>query len=457
MGTVISLDVGTSKLCALAYDSGADRILALRGAPNATELPERAAGRHEQDPYRIRDLCWDLIRDLLADPAVRRSEVTAIALTGQMHGLLLADPALEPLTGLITWQDRRTEAWDQPGNILQAQQAAGDAARARTGCGLHEGYGGATLFWLAANRRLPASAAALSVCDFLAASLCGVFATDHTHAASWGLLDIARREWDAETVRALRIPEAALPAVRPAARPLGEILSAKAHALGLPPRVVVCSPLGDNQASVIGAAGMGSDAIVVNVGTGGQVSVPSDSPEVITALETRPMPFEGYIRVGATLCGGAAYAHLHALYAGLLDSLGQAAVDSDEVYGRMNALAAQAPPGCEGLRVDTRFDGARDAPEIRGSIQGVSTRNLTPSNLTRAVLEGVVRELAEMANAADQNGFDHVVASGNAVRRVPVLREIIARQFGAECTVPPEREEAALGAARAVSHGMAIG
>jgi sugar (pentulose or hexulose) kinase len=275
-------------------------------------------------------------------------------------------------------------------------------------------------------------------------------------------------------VERLGIPESVLPEVRPSAEPLGGLSAERAAALGLPESVRVCSPVSDNQASVVGAAGFGEGSCVVNLGTGGQVSIPSREFTFVPGLETRPMPFGGYILVGASLCGGWSYAYLRRFCQDMAREMTGRDVTDAEAYERLNALAASAPPGAGGLTADTRFDGTRGEPDVRGAFTGIDASNLTPANLARAVVEGMAQELANMADvparAAVRQAHDgtvlslpkgrariaRVVASGNAARNNPLVRQAIEQAFGAPCSVGPAREEAALGAAYCAAVGLGL-
>lgn len=460
MPIVLGLDLGTSKLCALALSTDARRVLAVRSAPNDADVPDLPPDRHEQDPAKILDRSLGLVRELLAGEAVAAGEVAGLCVAGQMHGVLLVDRGLQPVTPLITWRDRRALKPTGPGNIEQALADVDESGQSRTGCRLHPGYGGLTLHRLAKNGRLPGGALALSLADFVTAALTGVVATEPTHAASWGILDVERGRWDSELVGRLGIPEAVLPEIRPSAMPLGELLAEQAEALGLARTVRVLSPVGDNQASVIGAVGFGAGTCVVNLGTGGQVSLPSSEFRSAPPLETRPMPFGGYILVGASLCGGWSYEYLRRFYQDVAREMtGRELADADAdacAYERLNALARKAPPGAGGLRADTRFGGSRSEPGVSGAVAGIDTENLTPGNLARAVLEGMVRELADMARLADGLRVERVVASGGAVRKNPLVKEVTGEMFGAPCEVGPAREEAALGAAYCAAVGLGL-
>jgi len=483
---IVSLDIGTSKLCALALSCESLQPVAICSEINDTEIRNLPAGYHEQDPLRIRDLCLGLIQKLLNEKKVCDNEVVGIGITGQMHGVLLSNCDLEPQSNLITWRDQRTlfemikdkglfplgdASWrisekagpnnhssiinnHCSGYINEAVDALGTGIHQRTGCRLHSGYGGATLRWLAKNGRLSEGAVALTIADYVAGCLTGVCATEGTQAASWGIFNLQEGVWDAEALNRLGITKDVLPPVFSTARPLGNIRPALAQQLGLGSSVQVCSPLGDNQASIIGAAGFADDVAVLNLGTGGQISIPQKDYKFVETFETRPMPFGGFILVGASLCGGWVYTCLQKFIQTTVKEFAGTELSDEEIYSRMNSIAAETPEGASGISVDTRFSGTRHDPNRRGSISGIGVENFTPANLIRGFVEGMVRELADMASAAGIKDFIRIIASGNAVRKNPVVSEAIESIFGLPCYISSHREEAALGAAYAAAIGL---
>jgi sugar (pentulose or hexulose) kinase len=373
-----------------------------------------------------------------------------------MHGVLLVNSDLQPQSNLITWRDQRTLASDKPGPINKTVETLGADVHQRTGCRLHAGYGGATLHCLSKNNKLPEGAVALTISDYVAGYLTGVAATEATHAASWGIFNLQKGQWDSEAIDKLGIPKKVLPTVNSTAKPSGTIQPAIAQQLGLGSGVQVCSPLGDNQASIIGAAGFADDVVVLNLGTGGQISIPQNEYKFVETFETRPMPFGGFILVGASLCGGWSYACLHKFIQATVREFAAAELSDEEVYKRMNTIAAETPKGASGISVNTRFSGTRHDPNLRGSISGIGMENFTVANLARGFVEGMVAELADMASAASIKDFTRIIASGNAVRNNPVVSEVIESIFGLPCHISTNREEAALGAAYTAAIGLGL-
>jgi sugar (pentulose or hexulose) kinase len=457
MAIVLGLDLGTSKLCAAALETDCGELVEARSCPSPDAGASAVGGRDEQSPQAIRDAAWQLVFTLLTSPRVDRSRVAAIGVTGQMHGVLLVDATLEPRTGLITWRDRRTEEGAGEGSLTWARDRLPADLPERAGCGLHAGYGGATLSWLAAHGEPLQDRVALSLADYIVADLTGVVATEPTHAASWGIYDVRAGAWADDAALALGVPARVLPTVRACASPLAEVLPGTARALGVPRGTVVCSPLGDNQAAVFAATEGRAHVAVANLGTGGQICVPIAGFETVAPFETRPMPSAGHILVGASLCGGWAYSLIREFLESVVRDVGSGSLGTDEVYARLGRLVEAAQPGSGGLRVDPRFAGERGNPDVRGALTGVGPDNLTVANLARATLEGTARELGDLWRSAGSHVAPEVVATGNAVRRNPVLLEMLREEFGVPVHLGRWEEEAAVGAALAAARSLGLG
>ena len=267
MAVILSLDIGTSKVCSLALSLKTLKPMAVHSMANAADVADLAEGRYEQNPRRIREGCLELLARVCRDPAVNSDEVVGIGVTGQMHGVLLVDGTLEPLTNLITWRDQRALETD----LSLIRPDADDLSRC--GCGLHAGYGGATLHWLGKGELIPAGARALTIADFVVSSLTGEIATEPTHAASWGLYNLGTNDWDDIMVERLGLSRDVLAPVIATATRQGGLTQRCANALGLAADTPVCASMGDNQASVIGAAGFAERTAVLNLGTGTRTTV----------------------------------------------------------------------------------------------------------------------------------------------------------------------------------------
>ncbi len=457
---VLGLDIGTSTLCVVALD-GRGRPVASASLPNDSAAPDLPAGHQEQSPHRILDLCLEVLRRLTDRLAGEARSVRALGLTGQMHGVLLADEALDPLTNLITWQDGRAEEGLPTADrtfLEDLTERVPAGAFADTGSRPAAGYMVATLYWFGRGPGLPEGARwALLVHDWVAAALAGAQpCTDPTDAASTGLYNVKRGGWDERIADAIGIEPALLPSVREAGDLVGTLSPDMAQATGLPKGLTVHVPLGDNQASVLASLRRPDDELLVNVGTGGQVSAVTDRFFTAADLDARPFPGGRLLSVGASLCGGSAFTYLAEHYADLVRAVTGGDVRTADVLDALVQLAAATPPGADGLAVEPLFAGRRSAPASRGSMTGMSAENNTPGHWARAFIEGIAGELAgyyRQMLAAGLAPRAHLVGSGNGMRLNPVMRDAADRAFGMPVAIPKWREEAACGAALAAMVG----
>ncbi|HOV69778.1 MAG TPA: FGGY-family carbohydrate kinase, partial [Clostridia bacterium] len=151
--------------------------------------------------------------------------------------------------------------------------------------------------------------------------------------------------------------------------------------------------------------------------------------------------------VGAALCGGRAYAVLEKFFRAVADFV--TGEKNPELYERMNEWG-RSYAGNEKLKIRTTFSGTRANPELRGSIERISTTNLTPANMVIGVLEGIADELYEQYMQMEPYVFnkpEFLIGSGNGIRKNTLLQEIFSKKFGMPLRIPLYSEEAANGAA----------
>ncbi|HLN32823.1 MAG TPA: FGGY family carbohydrate kinase [Gemmataceae bacterium] len=456
MAVVLGVDLGTTTITALAMDTDTGAVRARCTIANDTQIidPERRArGFSEWNGRALAERGFSSLRAVADQLGDECRTLAGIGITGQQHGVLLVDKALTALTPFINWQDRRGEEVF-PGRkqtfVREAVQRLGEDGPRRAGCRLATGYMALTLFWLSEHKLLPNAGTACFLMDYFAALLTGEQpATDPTCAASSGVLHVALQQWDATALAALGLAPSLFPTVRRSGELLGNLTPQMADATGLPKGLPVFVGIGDNQASFLGSVASREDAVLVNVGTGGQVAGYAPNFIYDPLLETRPYPGQGYLLVSAGLCGGGSYALLERFYREVGDRLFHVEHEKT-LYDAMNQLAAGIPQGADGLHCEPFFAGTRLQPELRASFTGISAENFTPAHVTRALLEGMARSLRggyEKITHLIGTARTHLVGSGNGLRENPVFARILAEEFGLQVRFAAHREEAAYGAA----------
>lgn len=419
---VFGIDIGTTSICAAAIEPGSGRFLAALTHKNRAMLPSADPWRKEQDAAVLLTEVHALIDALLAEGYTP----TAFALTGQMHGIVYIDGAGKPLSSLYTWQDGRG------GLPLPGGSAC---MRLR----LPEGYGFATLLHMMETGTLPSGAVGFCTAADLAAmdltgSVCPLIHT--TNAAAFGLFDMAEGKFLPQAEEMILAAGLAVPRVTERVEPVGKFR-------GVP---VYCA-IGDNQAAFRAAAWEGD--VLLNFGTGSQVSLLSENHLPLPGMEVRPYLKGRFIQSGSALCGGRAYAALAACFAAFDRARGLEA----DIYDTLGRLAEAALCDTDVPQVDTAFAGTREEPGRRGSIYSISEKNLTPGHLALGTLQGMVEELYLMYEKSGAKA-DSVVLSGNAARKNPLLAALAEKRFGLPARLCPLGEEAAVGAALAAEEEM---
>ncbi|MCL2299986.1 MAG: FGGY family carbohydrate kinase [Firmicutes bacterium] len=423
--TVLGLDIGTTSICAAVTDGA--------GALFFCESAQNDSGNTVQDPERIWEICTGLLdRAFAACP-----DIAGIGLCGQMHGVLYLDARGRPVSPLYTWQDG---SGNGPYND---NETYAQALSARTGHAMASGFGCTTLFVHAQRGEIPPGAAQLcTIHDYTAMRLCGLARPlmHSSDAASFGLFDLRKLEFDREALRAAGLPEGLFPKV-----------TADFDVLGAYKGRPVTVAIGDNQASFLGAAEEPARTVLVNVGTGSQCSLATGyvpPARLAPGAELRPLCGEQYLYVGSALCGGRAFALAKDFFTQCARFLGMEDVTDDAVYAAMDKLLKENPPPSGArLRVDTRFAGTRRDPSVRGSVTGIGTDNFTPGHLLRGMVAGMAEELYDFyRESGETRGL--LVGAGNGLRKNAALRQALEGLFGMPLTVPPCGEEAARGAAK---------
>jgi len=451
----MGIDVGTSNIAILVLDVSSGKVEAVSVLPNSSEITnerDRLIGRSEWDAERVVDIVFQAVAQISAN--VDPQKIKGIGVTGQMHGTVLISNDDKPLTPFIGWQDKRCLE-NLPGTkksyIDRMIELAGEDGFRREGCRPATGYMASTLFWLKENDALPkVPATACFLADYVTMRLTGCKpVTDPTNAGSSGIFDVISKRWNYDLIRRLGLQKIRFPEVRRSGEVIGELTFEASRKTGLPQGIPVCVACGDNQASFLGSVADRRSSVLVNIGTGGQVSIWVPEYIEVKDTETRCYFFGGYLLVGADICGGGSYAVLHRFF---LD-VGRAFFGStgeENLYGKMTAYAAKVPAGSDGLRCEPFFGGTRLNSNRKAAWLGLDESNFTVGHFSRALLEGIARHFKDLYENMLQDGASRrrfLVGSGNCIRKNRLLAEILSDMFSMPIKIPLNPEEAAFGAA----------
>lgn len=429
----IGLDIGTTTICGILMDAASGELIKKITLPNDTAMEGKESYEKLQNPEKIEEKC----RRIVAELSEGAEDLVSLGVTGQMHGILYVSQDGCAVSPLMTWQDGRG---DQP---YRDGKSYAKVLSEITGYRLATGFGGVTHYHHTVTQTIPEKAAAFcTIPDYIAMKLAGqkAPALHSSMAASLGMYDMAENRFDTEKIEAAGMDPAYFPKVLTEEKSIG-LWNGK---------ILVSPAFGDNQASFLGSVGSGSN-VLVNVGTGSQVSVLGNSLKSFPSLECRPFMEGKYLYVGSSLCGGYSYSLLKGFFEEVFRMCGQNEIP--ELYSYMNAAGRKAKEaGNPELLVDTRFRGSRANPALRGKIEQISPDNLTPGALVFGILRGICQELLDFYKEyEDQDNqaqnYSCITGSGNGIRQNPLLQDIFQEDFQKELVIPACAEEASYGSA----------
>ena len=443
---VLGLDQGTSSTRCVALDH---ELRELGTATVAVGASFPAAGLVEQDPDELAASASSAIAQALAAAAAAVADVVAVGIANQTETFILAERASgRPVHPAIVWQDRRTA--QRCAELSAAGHA--DWVRARTGLELDATFPASKIDWVL-DRVDGARAAAAGgelvyhdVGGWLAARLCGTELCDAGNAGRTLLCPLGGRDWDDELLGLFGIPRALMPPIFDSDAVAGAAARTQPPAGALP----VTAILGDQQASLFGLGCRDPGTAKVTLGTGAFVFAqagavaPEPPPGVLASCAWRARGQTSYALEGFVPAAGAAldwFTQIGVLPASAgLDGLLR---DAGPETGSIACV-----PALQGLGTPS-WD-----PATHGALLGL-TRATTRAQLARAVVDGVLHQVADALEAiAAVMPLETVLLDGGMSRSDWIVQRL-AELAGVRVQRAARREATALGAA--VMAGLAAG
>ena len=356
--------------------------------------------------------------------------VDAVAVGGQQHGMVTLDQDGAVIRPALLWNDTRSAA---AAAALVTEFGGPKAWAEAVGSVPLAAFTVTKLRWLADAE--PANAARVASVmlphDWLTWHLLGRPAeavTDRGDASGTGYWSPVSESYREDLLRLALGHSAALPRVAAPAEGIGRTASG----------ALVGPGTGDNMAAALGLNARSGDA-VVSLGTSGTAFAVAEHPTADPS---------GIV---------AGFADATGHYLPLVCTLNAARVlaATAEMLGTdlagLETLALSAEPGAGGLVLLPYLDGERtpDLPNATGSLFGLTRAAMTPANVARAAVEGMLCGLADGVDALREQGvqFDRALLIGGGARSVAVQR-IAPDVLGLPVVVPAPAEYVAIGAAR---------
>jgi xylulokinase len=299
MSRYLGIDLGTSATKALVLDDDG-RVLGKGRAGYPVTHPR--VGWSEQDPRAWWTAVCSASRQALerAGPGA----LGAVALSGQLNGLVLLDEHHQPVADALIWLDQRAT---EEADILNARYP--ELLRAATLNPANPIYVGAKLLWVRRHRPelLERGRHLLLAKDYINLRLTGELATDTSDASCTLLYDLRTDAWIPELLEASRFDAGRLPPLFRSTDVIGRVRRDAAEVTGIPAGTPVMAGAGDVTALSVGSGAVDEHVVSVTLGTAGHVVAASTAltPDGYQRIwQMRHAVQDRYLRLGLVMSGG---------------------------------------------------------------------------------------------------------------------------------------------------------
>ena len=430
------IDLGTSSVKTVISDSYGN-IISSSSVNYDIVIPFQ--GFAEQSPELWWESAISTFNNSLNKCNLNTSDIKAIGLSGQMHGLVYLDKSLNLLGNAILHCDSRSLREIEDIKDIIGRENLSDTFFNP----VFSGSQLASLLWLKHNTPEIYSKIAyiMSPKDFIRFRLTGKLGSEYTDASATLLFDIENRCWSKKIISAFELnPDMLLP-VKDSYEIAGEYM-------GIP----VVYGAADQPAQAIGNGVVQAGQIISTIGTSGQIFTCTETPYQNTNLNTHIFchaPQNMWYSMGAMLSAGLS---LKWLKNNILTS---------HSYADLDELAGKVTPSANNPIFHPYLCGERSPhmnPNAKAAFFGITLEH-DKGHIARAVMEGVVFGLRDCLSAISASAPDvlskdtKIIASGGGAQSQFWL-QLQADILGYEVITSKTNEQACLGAAIMAMTGL---
>jgi xylulokinase len=388
MGYLLGIDISTTGAKALLVsESGSLVSSAVSEYPLLTPHPLWA----EQEPESWWNACCESIQAALSRGGVVKEEISAVGLTGQMHGSVFCDSEGEVVRPAILWCDQRTAA-----ECEEITEAAGgrEAVLEETCNPVLTGFTAPKIAWLRKNEpnNYARVAKVLLPKDYVRLRMTGEYATDMADASGTSLFSVRERRWSQAMLQAAQVPKEWMPRLYEGPDVTGVVSQQGAGATGLAAGTPVVAGGGDQAAGGVGSGIVARGSVSSTIGTSGVVFAFCDEPILDPGGRVHTfchaVPGKWHV-MGVMLSAGGSLRWFRDRFCA--EEVAQARSEKKDPYEVMCQEAARVSLGSDGLIFLPYLAGERtphNDPNARGVFFGITLAH-TKGHFIRAILEGV--------------------------------------------------------------------
>jgi gluconokinase len=443
---VVALDIGTSSVRAIVFDS-----MGHAGLDVQVKYPQHttADGGVEVDAEFLLLTVINCLGKVLHRTSSLLDRVVAVGISCFWHSLVGIDREGRATTPVYSWADTRSASYAQ----LLRRELDADAYHLQTGCELHPCFWPAKLLWLRSTfpEIVQQTSRWMGFGDFLFLRLFGSEGCSLSMASATGLFDQKTLDWDDGLLEKVGIGRDSLLNITELT-PITGLRQEFLDTLHRYAKIPFYPAIGDGACSNIGSGGTDETRMVLNIGTSAALRVVAPieqggDPGVRNGLFTYRVDGQSIVSGGAFANGGNVYAWFKQLFQ----------------WGDEEAFAkklAAVKPDSHGLTILPFWSGERSPgwhPDAHASIDGMNLHT-GPVELVRASLEACAHSF-DSSRRAIRKRFPlakQIVISGGAVASSNVFTQIICDVFGQELITSRVAEASSRGAALIALRGQGV-
>ena len=407
---LLGIDLGTSSVKVSVIDASNGKVMATAQHPETeAAIISHQPGWAEQSPNQWWHDVKAAILKLHATGAYKPSDIGAIGIAYQMHGLVLVDSNQNVIRDSIIWCDNRAVALGE-----KAFETIGHNYCLRHLLNSPGNFTASKLTWVKQNE--PEHYAQIHKImlpgDFIAMKLTGEVTTTIAALSEGMFWDFKNNCLSNEVMDYYGLDAQHIPAIKNVFDTHGYVTEHIASELGISKGIPVTYKAGDQQNNALSLNVLNPGEVAATAGTSAVIYAVSDSLQADTASRVNSFAHVNHTQehnsIGVLLCINGA---------GISNSWMKNKMGASS-YNQMNALAASVAPGSDGVAVLPFGNGSERMlhnKNIGAHILGLDFNRHQAAHLFRAVQEGVVFAMQFGFKVLQQNGVQPtVIRAGKA-------------------------------------------
>jgi len=452
MKLLLGIDAGTTSVKSGLFNADGQCLAVAR---QEYQLSTPHANWAELDPEIYWQACVSTTQKVLQQTGA--NDVAAVSVSSQGETMVALDAKGKPVYPAIVWLDNRAER-----EAAFLAEKFTDEVYERSGIPeIIPTWTACKILWLKNNEPDVYSRADkfMLVQDYLIYRLTGQYTTNDSVSCTSLYFDIVKGRWWDAVLSEIGIGEKNLPHLVPPGDVIGNVSAEASAQTGLPQTTKVVGGGMDQSVGAIGAGNIRTGVVSETTGAALTIQVSIPSPDVdkhkIIPVYCHSVPGK-FLFVPVCPTAGMAYKWFRDTFAD--EEVARAEREKTDSYDLLNAMAADVPPGSDGLVMLPHLMGAYSPdpnPAARGSFTGF-TLSHTRGHFARAILEGVAFLLKRNLEVLQNAGVDVTeIRSTGGGARSPLWNQIKANVCSLPVVTLQNEDTALLG--DAILAGVAAG